>query len=95
VAVSYDPSVRRISALPRQLATGGREAQLWVIPSGGKPVSAGLLMPGARTELSPDDGVAALMVPGATLAISLEPRGGSRTGAPTGPVILTGTIARS
>ena len=27
------------------------------------------------------------------LAVSVEPRGGSRTGAPTGPVVLTGTLA--
>ena len=38
---------------------------------------------------------AALIAPGATLAISLEPLGGSPTGAPTGEVILTGKIARS
>ena len=95
VAISFDPTNRRATALPRRLSTGGREAQLWVIPAGGKPVSAGLLMPSGRTSLSTEPRVAALMVPGATLAVSLEPRGGSRTGGPTGPVILTGTIARS
>jgi anti-sigma-K factor RskA len=95
VAVSIDPARQVATALPRQLSTGGREAQLWVIPAGGKPVAAGLLLPGGRTSLVAEPGIAALMVPGATLAISLEPRGGSPTGAPTGPVILTGTIARS
>lgn len=95
VAVSFDPLERRASALPRRLSTGGREAQLWVIPVGGKPVSAGLLLPAGRTSLVAEPAVATLMIPGATLAVSLEPRGGSRTGAPTGPVILTGTIVRS
>jgi anti-sigma-K factor RskA len=95
VAVSFDRRSRRVSALPRRLATDGREAQLWVIPQGGAPVSAGLIRPGDRTRITAEPRVAALMVPGATLAVSLEPRGGSRTGAPTGPVILTGTIARS
>ena len=95
VAVSFDPAERRATALPRRLSTGGREAQLWVIPVGGKPVAAGLLLSGDRTSLLAEPRVAALMVPGATLAVSLEPRGGSPTGAPTGPVILTGTIARS
>lgn len=95
VTVSYDTQTKRVSALPQRLTTGGREAQLWVIPAGGKPVSAGLLAPGGRTEITPEQGIAALMIPGATLAVSLEPLGGSRTGAPTGPVILTGTISRS
>jgi anti-sigma-K factor RskA len=95
VAVSYDTTTRRVSVLPQRLATGGREAQLWVIPAGGKPVSAGLLVSDDRTELAADRGVAALMIPGATLAVSLEPRGGSRTAGPSGPVIVTGTIARS
>jgi anti-sigma-K factor RskA len=35
---------------------------------------------------------AALMAAGATLAISVEPKGGSPTGQPTGPVILSGKI---
>lgn len=95
VAVSFDPAKREATVLPQRLSTGGREAQLWVIPSGGKPVAAGLLLPGRRTSLTAEAGVAELLVPGATLAVSLEPRGGSPTGAPTGPVILTGTIARS
>jgi anti-sigma-K factor RskA len=30
--------------------------------------------------------------PGATLAVSVEPVGGSPTGQPTGPVILTGKL---
>jgi hypothetical protein len=32
-------------------------------------------------------------VPGAKLAISVEPEGGSPTGAPTGPVIMAGQIS--
>lgn len=94
VAVTYDAGSQQVSARPARLTTGGREAQLWVIPAGGKPVSAGLLAPSGPTRLAAEERVAKLMVPGATLAVSLEPRGGSRTGAPTGPVILTGVIAR-
>jgi anti-sigma-K factor RskA len=35
------------------------------------------------------------LVAGATLAISVEPIGGSPTGQPTGPVILTGKLMTS
>jgi anti-sigma-K factor RskA len=33
-----------------------------------------------------------LLQQGATIAISVEPRGGSPTGAPTGPVIASGSL---
>ena len=33
--------------------------------------------------------------PGVTLAVSLEPQGGSKTGLPTGPVVLTGKLAQA
>jgi anti-sigma-K factor RskA len=32
--------------------------------------------------------------PGTTLAISLEPKGGSKTGAPTGPVVAAGQAVK-
>jgi anti-sigma-K factor RskA len=35
---------------------------------------------------------AALIEPGTTLAISLEPTGGSASGVPTGPVLFTGVF---
>ena len=39
-----------------------------------------------------EDALAELMRQGATIAISVEPPGGSPTGAPTGPVIASGTL---
>ncbi|WP_374943609.1 anti-sigma factor domain-containing protein [Sphingomonas sp.] len=95
VAVDYDPAGRRLSVLPSALTVGAHDAELWVIPAGGAPVSLGLLPARRRTLRAASPQIAALLVPGSTLAISLEPRGGSKTGAPTGAVILTGKIARS
>lgn len=62
--------------------------QLWLIPEGGAPVSLGLPGEGDALALPADATPAA----GATLAVSLEPPGGSPTGAPTGPVVATGTL---
>ena len=95
VAVRYDPDTRRLSALPTALDPGAGDAQLWVIPAGGKPVSLGLLPRVTRAERTPVADIATLIAPGATLAVSLEPRGGSPGPAPTGPVILTGTVVPS
>ncbi len=67
-----------------------RVGQLWRIPAGGTPVSLGLIPSavGSRLLLSP----AVAPIQGETLAVSVEPIGGSPTGQPTGPVILTGSL---
>ena len=73
-------------------APADRVGELWRIPVGGKPVSLGLL-PGAA---APAIRVAQANLPatGSTLAISIEPRGGSPTGQPTGPVVAAGVVER-
>jgi len=69
-----------------------RVPELWLIPSGGKPLPLGVL---------PADGPAQIAIPpafadqasrDAILAVSLEPPGGSPTGEPTGPVIGSGKL---
>lgn len=90
LAVSFDRTSGRLTAVPRGLATGDRVAELWVIPEGGKPQAVGVIptdQPSWRLVphgLRPDVSSTAL------LAVSLEPVGGSPTGQPTGPVILSG-----
>ncbi len=100
VSVSYDPASGRIASAidgldAGRLPSGPRAVELWVIPADGKPRSLGLLPqghPGWRP--APVAGAQALQA-GVTLAVSLEPQGGSPTGAPTGPVVLTGKLAQA
>ncbi|MBN2630789.1 MAG: anti-sigma factor [Rhodobacteraceae bacterium] len=76
-------SVRQIAGLP---APAGQSYELWIIAPDAAPVSLGLL--GAATlQVSTPRPPA-----GWVLAVSVEPAGGSPTGAPTGPVILTAEI---
>jgi anti-sigma-K factor RskA len=66
--------------------------ELWLIPKeGGAPLSLAVL---GRLDarLIVPEGHRARLQAGATLAVSVEPAGGSPTGAPTGPVILVGAI---
>jgi anti-sigma-K factor RskA len=72
--------VTRVAGVP---AVAGQVHELWVIAPGAAPVSLGLLEDQPLTVRYP--------VPpaGWTLAVSVEPAGGSPTGAPTGPVILS------
>jgi anti-sigma-K factor RskA len=63
-----------------------RALELWAVPSSGAPRSLGLL--------TGSGGVVALraqVLAGAdTLAVTVEPAGGSPTGAPTGPIVYAG-----
>jgi anti-sigma-K factor RskA len=69
--------------------------QLWVIPSGGKPRSLGTMPSTKKMHMQLADALARLLQQGATIAISVEPPGGSRTGAPTGPVVVSGSLDRA
>ncbi len=93
VAAVYDPAngALRVAAGPG--VPDVRVAQLWVIGGDGVPHSLGLLS-GRPTSLAPKGVDRGRITPGATLAISVEPLGGSPTGLPTGPVVATGVVAR-
>ncbi len=61
--------------------------ELWLIKGDAAPVSLGLIIGQTASFTLPDAGA------GIVLAVSLEPKGGSPTGAPTGPVIAAGSMA--
>lgn len=71
-----------------------RDLELWSIAGGNAPRSLGVIhlkdgqaqLPTAAAELLAKDSI---------LAISLEPTGGSPTGAPTGAVLYTGAVVKS
>lgn len=95
VAVAYDKANARIVITPVKLDPGVGDAELWVIPVGqAAPVSLGVI--DAKTAHSYPVGSAyvALLTSDATFAISLEAKGGSRTGAPQGPVVASGKLIR-
>ena len=62
--------------------------ELWAVPPQGAPRSLGLISADGATVLKKGAALA-----GATsLAVSLEPPGGSPTGAPTGPILYAGKL---
>lgn len=65
-----------------------RSLQLWVLDEGGKPHSLGVMPDSGSAEVKMPPGTPMPKSP--TLAISDEPRGGSTTGLPTGPVLVAG-----
>lgn len=68
-----------------------RSLELWALPAGGAPRSLGLIPPSGSGRV---DVPASALDAVPAIAISLEPRGGSRTGAPTGPVLWSGKVER-
>ncbi|MBE7217493.1 MAG: anti-sigma factor [Caulobacteraceae bacterium] len=88
--IVYDPGRRRaVFTAADQPGIAGRTPQLWALPPGGKPISLGIAPDGRVASLVVDPGAAGA---GRTLAVSLEPQGGSPTGQPTGPVVATGAL---
>ncbi|MFO1050329.1 MAG: anti-sigma factor [Geminicoccaceae bacterium] len=89
VSAGADPAgilARPLAAVPEP----ARVPELWLIPqAGGAPISLGTLdrQGNNRRQLAPG-----LLASGATLAVSLEPPGGSPTGQPTGPVVSSGRL---
>lgn len=66
----------------------GRALELWAVPGKGAPRSLGLIAGDKPTTLLR----AQLLVDTAAFAVSVEPAGGSPTGAPTGPVVSVGSV---
>jgi anti-sigma-K factor RskA len=93
VSVSYDPANGRLASVVSGVAAGSRAVELWVIPADGRPRSLGLLSQDRPGWRAVPGRATPVLRPGVTLAVSLEPAGGSPTGLPTGPVIATGTLA--
>ena len=80
---------------PTSLDAGRRYPELWVIPADGKPRSLGVFDATGRSAHSVAPALQKMMAEGMTFAVSLEPKGGSPTGAPTGPVVATGKLIRA
>jgi anti-sigma-K factor RskA len=74
-------------------APNDRAFELWAIPPGTTtPRSLGVIPPDGRMELA---ALPSGVREGGTLAISIEPKTGSPTGQPTGPVVFTGELVRA
>lgn len=97
LVANWDPESRNlvIAAAAEISGDPAHDHELWVIPADGKPRSLGTLRSGARMHARLEPARARELHQGATLAISVEPSGGSPTGSPTGPVIASGKLERA
>lgn len=81
-------SVRAV--MPVAVASG-KDLELWALSAGTtRPVSLGVIPAVAQRLVVQHPGVQ--LVQNTKLLVSLEPKGGSPTGQPTGPVLFAGTL---
>jgi anti-sigma-K factor RskA len=78
-----------VSAVAPAAVPEGRDLELWLLaPGAQRPTSLGVLPSGGKSMQ-----IFAPAPVGSQLLVSLEPRGGSPTGLPTGAVLYGGTLA--
>jgi anti-sigma-K factor RskA len=83
----------RVVTLATLAANPEKAYELWALPGDGKPpVSLGLLPRQGDIARPLNDIQSAALLAAGKLAVSIEPPGGSPTGAPTGPVVMVGVI---
>lgn len=94
VVSMQSPDLVRVRIVkPWKITLERRDLELWALPKDGAPRSLGTVTTAGETRLhirSSDPRI----LDATAFAISLEPSGGSLTGAPTGPVLCSGAIAR-
>lgn len=78
--------------VPSPADTAGRANELWIIPSGGAPISLGFVSNDKAHTITIPAAVRAAVAVGSTFAITLEPEAGMPHAVPTGPVVAKGGI---
>lgn len=81
-----------VPASPAALASN-RSDELWLLPPGEKPISLGVIHHDKTTAVGVPRALLAKLSDKVSLAVSVEPVGGSSTGQPTGPVIAKGQFS--
>jgi anti-sigma-K factor RskA len=90
---AIDPARNGLTIVPASVTNvNQRVLELWLIAPGDPPRSLGLIEPGRAVHINLSPDLIRRVSADATLAVSVEPPGGSPTGLPTGPVIANGKL---
>lgn len=87
-SISPDGRALVLRPIDAPALTAQQALELWAVPAAGAPRSLGLVRPDAATTLLRTQ----LLRDTAAFAVSVEPAGGSPTGAPTGPIVSLGAL---
>jgi anti-sigma-K factor RskA len=90
ISAMRDGTELRVRSLDPKIHVSDASLELWALPRGGKPKSLGLVASADRSVIRLAAGADLALGDVPMLAVSLEPKGGSPTGLPTGPVLYSG-----
>jgi anti-sigma-K factor RskA len=93
VSAGRRSSELRVKTLDPAIHVADASLELWALPKGGKPKSLGVVT-GAKAVLQLVSSADRSLSDVPMLAVSLEPKGGSRTGVPTGPMLYSGPCVK-
>jgi anti-sigma-K factor RskA len=94
--VTVDLASRQVSVVAVQgVQPHGGDLELWLVRSDTGPKSLGLIPSSGEARLDLGAQTTPALLTGGLLAVSQEPKGGSPTGLPTGPVVFTGPLLQA
>ena len=94
LAANYDPGQGQLRIRAIMLPQSELAPELWVIPADGVPRSLGLVSAEGITSVAIPAKLRALIVDGATLAVTMEPVDGAPHAAPSSAPVAAGKISR-
>jgi anti-sigma-K factor RskA len=94
MVISAEPKSHTLFVTPvsRPDIAADRDYELWALPENAAPKSLGVVKSQGVTQIKLPEPAANAVKASKAMAISVEPKGGSPTGAPTGPVVYQGAI---
>ncbi len=93
IAAAYDPASGVVRVAGAVDVPAGRSAEMWAIQGTAAPRSLGVVPDPAHPTMTVPADLRATLGADTVLAISIEPSGGSPSGAPTGPVVAAGKLS--
>jgi len=94
LAANYDPGQGALRIRAIAMPQSDLAPELWVIPADGVPRSLGLVSASGTTHVAVPARLRALIVDGATLAITMEPVDGAPHAAPSSAPVAAGKISK-
>jgi anti-sigma-K factor RskA len=93
-SANYRSDQLQLRTLDPSIRVAGKDLELWALPAAGAPRSLGVVGATERATLRLAAAAERSLADVPALAVSLEPAGGSPTGAPTGPVLAAGPCVK-
>ncbi len=92
LAAHTEPGMMMVRTLRPASADPEHDHELWLVREHGDPISLGILPDQGNARHNMSANAVASTNPRASVAVSVEPPGGSPTGAPTGEVVFQGEL---